>query len=275
MATPHVVGLAALIWGYKTSLTYSQVKDIILRSVDTKSSLSGKMTSGGRINALNALYYVVPQAPSSLTATAVSSSGIDLTWIDNSLNESGFKIERKTEAGGTYAQIAIAGANATSYSDTGLSASTTYYYRIVSYTDFGNSAYSNEASAATPAAPAGGGGGGGGGCFIATAAFGSPIEKHVQILRDFRDLYLLKSTAGKSLVYYYYEVSPPIADYIAQSASLRLLTRLALMPVISIAYLIINLGIGTTLLLFIFIILMLVLSSRILVRRLNISEISS
>jgi len=246
MATPHVVGLAALIWGYKTSLTYSQVKDIILRSVDTKSSLSGKMTSGGRINALNALYYVVPQAPSSLTATAVSSSGINLTWIDNSLNESGFKIERKTEAGGTYAQIATADANATSYSDSGLSASTTYYYRIVSYTDFGSSSYSNEASATTSAAAAGGGGG----CFIATAAFGSPLERHVQILRDFRDRVLLNSSAGKAFVQFYYRTSPAIADKIAPSEGLRFITRAMLMPVIGVAYLIVHLGMLMTMLLF-------------------------
>ena len=89
-----------------------------------------------------------------MTAIAVSSSGINLTWIDNSLNESGFKMERKTGATGTYAQIATASANVTSYSDTGLSAETTYYYRIVSYTDFGSSSYSNEANAiTTPQAP--------------------------------------------------------------------------------------------------------------------------
>ena len=45
MATPHVTGLAALIWGYLPSLTYSQVKDIIMRSVDLKSSLTGKTVS--------------------------------------------------------------------------------------------------------------------------------------------------------------------------------------------------------------------------------------
>lgn len=93
-------------------------------------------------------------------------------------------------------------------------------------------------------------GGGGGGCFIATAAFGSPLEKHVQVLRDFRDRILLNSALGKAFVNFYYEVSPPIAQTIAQNESLRLITRVLLMPVIGVAYLIVHLGMFMTMLLF-------------------------
>ena len=99
------------------------------------------------------------------------------------------------------------------------------------------------------------GGGDGGGCFIATAAFGSPLEKHVQILRDFRDSVLLNSTAGKAFVQFYYRSSPPIADKIAASEGLRLITRAMLMPVIGVAYLILYLGMFMTTLLFISILL--------------------
>jgi hypothetical protein len=106
-----------------------------------------------------------PAAPSGLSATTASSSQIDLSWTDNSSNETGFKIERKT--GGTYAQIDTVSANVISYSSTGLTASTTYYYRVRAYNSGGNSSYSSEASATTSAA-SGGGGGGGGGCFINT-----------------------------------------------------------------------------------------------------------
>ena len=88
-------------------------------------------------------------APSNLYATAVSSTQINLTWQDNSTNEIGFKIERKTGVGGTYSQIVIANANMTSYSNTGLTASTTYYYRIRAYNSAGNSSYSNETNATT------------------------------------------------------------------------------------------------------------------------------
>jgi hypothetical protein len=248
MATPHVTGLAALIWGYMPSLTYSQVKDIILRSVDLKSSLTGKTVSGGRINAFKALNYcITPAAPASLTAFAISSSQINLSWTDN-LYETSYKLERKEGTGGTYVQIATPNANATSYSDIGLGASSTYYYRLLASNYGGDSGYSSEVSATTPAAPVGGGGGGG--CFIAAAAFGSPLEHHVQILRDFRDRVLLNSAAGKALVQFYYRNSPPIAGKIAASDGLRLITRVLLMPVIGVAYLIVHLGMVMTMLLF-------------------------
>jgi hypothetical protein len=91
-----------------------------------------------------------PSAPSSLTATAVSSSRIDLAWTDNSGNEDGFRIERSTD-GTNFAEIATVGANATTYASTGLAASTTYHYRVRAYNAGGNSAYSNTASATTQA----------------------------------------------------------------------------------------------------------------------------
>jgi hypothetical protein len=90
-----------------------------------------------------------------LTATAVSSSQINLSWADNSNNENGFAIERKTGSGGTYAEIATVGAGVTSFQNTGLTASTTYYYRVLAFNADGDSAYSNEASATTQS---GGGG---------------------------------------------------------------------------------------------------------------------
>jgi len=97
-----------------------------------------------------------PNAPSDLIATPISSSQINLTWQDNSSDETGFRIERKTGTG-SYAQIASVGVGVTSYSNTLLSANTTYYYRVRAYSAAGNSNYSNEASATTlpppPSAP--------------------------------------------------------------------------------------------------------------------------
>ncbi len=152
MAAPHVSGLAALIHAQKPSLTNTEIKAAIENTVDIKSSLSGKVATGGRINAYSALASLdAPAAPSSLSATAASSSQIDLSWTDNSLVESGLEIERKTGSTGTYSQIATVDPNETGYSDTGLSEATTYYYRVRAYNSAGNSDYSNEANATTSA----------------------------------------------------------------------------------------------------------------------------
>ncbi|MDQ7053070.1 MAG: fibronectin type III domain-containing protein [candidate division KSB1 bacterium] len=94
-----------------------------------------------------------PAAPSNLTATAVSTSQIDLSWTDNSNNEDGFKIERKDPGSTTFVEIAQVGANVTNYSDTGLNPNSTYTYRVRAFNADGNSGYSNEASATTQSQP--------------------------------------------------------------------------------------------------------------------------
>ncbi len=103
-----------------------------------------------------------PAAPTGLAATAASTTQINLAWTDNSSNETGFKIERCSGAGcSNFAQIATTGAGVSSYANTGLTASTTYSYRVRAYNNVGDSDYSNTASATTsaastlPAAPSG------------------------------------------------------------------------------------------------------------------------
>ncbi len=98
----------------------------------------------------------IPAAPTSLSATAVSSSQINLAWTDSDSTEAGFKIERCAGAGCTddFVQVATVGANITSYSNTGLLASTSYNYRTRAYNAAGDSVYSNTASAVTLDAPA-------------------------------------------------------------------------------------------------------------------------
>lgn len=90
---------------------------------------------------------LVPAAPSNLTAKAVSSTQINLKWQDNSGDETEFRIQRKTGAGGTWSQIATVGANTTSYADKNLVAKTVYFYRVRACNAAGCSAWSNEASA--------------------------------------------------------------------------------------------------------------------------------
>lgn len=72
-----------------------------------------------------------PVAPSNLAATATSSSSINLAWLDNSNNETGFRIERKIGSGGTWGALGTnKPANSTTHTDTGLSVGSIYYYRV-------------------------------------------------------------------------------------------------------------------------------------------------
>jgi len=82
----------------------------------------------------------------------------------------------------------------------------------------------------------GGGGGGGGGCFIATAAFRPPVEGHVEILLQFRDVFLLPTTLRRTFVGAYYGYLPPVADCIAGHDTLRATVRIALMPMVGVSY---------------------------------------
>jgi uncharacterized repeat protein (TIGR02543 family) len=70
-----------------------------------------------------------------------------------------------------------------------------------------------------------GSGSGSGGCFIATAAYGTATAEQIDVLREFRDVVLLESTIGSRFVTLYYQLSPPVADFISESSFLRTLVR--------------------------------------------------
>jgi FtsP/CotA-like multicopper oxidase with cupredoxin domain len=89
-----------------------------------------------------------PTSPSNLEATNLSSSAINLSWIDNSADEDGFDVERSID-GSSFVFIASVGPDIVSYIDDGLTASTTYYYRVSAFNSIGISAPSNEAIATT------------------------------------------------------------------------------------------------------------------------------
>ncbi len=81
-------------------------------------------------------------------------------------------------------------------------------------------------------------------CFISTAAFGSDMADQVQILREFRNQFLLTNHWGKQFVKKYYELSPPIANLIKQSEPLKALVRMLLYPLIAVSWLFVYMGFG-------------------------------
>ncbi len=77
-------------------------------------------------------------------------------------------------------------------------------------------------------------------CFIATAAYGTPMAQEIQILREFRDGYLLTTPVGRALVDFYYKVSPPAADFINEHPSLKPMVRAGLVPAVAMSIIAIN-----------------------------------
>lgn len=96
-----------------------------------------------------AVAHLVSITPSNLVATADGENAIDLTWDDNSSDELSFKIERALDALGPFSLIHTTAANAESYSDTGLTEGTAYYYRVYAVNSYGNSAYTDVATDTT------------------------------------------------------------------------------------------------------------------------------
>jgi hypothetical protein len=77
-------------------------------------------------------------------------------------------------------------------------------------------------------------------CFIATAAYSTPMAQEIQILRAFKDEYLLTNPLGQAFVDFYYRVSPPIAELLSEHPSLKPLVRTALVPAVAMSAVVTN-----------------------------------
>ncbi|KPL23578.1 MAG: hypothetical protein AMJ75_05815 [Phycisphaerae bacterium SM1_79] len=78
------------------------------------------------------------------------------------------------------------------------------------------------------------------GCFIATAAYGTPAAADIEILREFRDEYLLTNAVGRALTDLYYKVSPPMAQFITEHPVLKPIVRAGLVPAVAMSAIAVN-----------------------------------
>ncbi len=139
---------------------------------------------------------------------------------------------------------------ATSYTITGLSLGDEYFVGVVVADEFDNESELSTLVSATPVNvddlweqyKDNGGGETGGFCFVATAAWGSPLAPKVMVLRSFRDRILLSTAFGRALVDRYYVEGPFLARFIADRPAMRAATRVLLWPVVGIAWLAIEVG---------------------------------
>lgn len=79
-------------------------------------------------------------------------------------------------------------------------------------------------------------------CFIATAAYGSPLQPCVKLLQKFRDRFMLTNTMGKAFVNFYSIYSPDIADFIGKHDNLRAMVRVSLLPFVGFSWVILKYG---------------------------------
>ncbi|MFM2182239.1 MAG: hypothetical protein RJB61_533 [Actinomycetota bacterium] len=163
MATPHVSGAVALCAAMNPALTGSDLRGILLSTTQPTTSLAGKVVNSGRLDVSSMVPLCTGSAspitgnPSNLAAAADGATRMRLTWTDGVSNEFTWTIQRApstTGTCGTFATVATAGANATSFTDSGLSGATTYCYRVrASGLGGATTNWSNEASGTTDTPP--------------------------------------------------------------------------------------------------------------------------
>jgi hypothetical protein len=164
-------------------------------------------------------------------------SALTLAWDPNAEPDlAGYRIYYGTQSNVYESPINVG--NVTYYTVRYLASETQYYFALTAYDIWGNeSDFSDEVSAVTgddpdPTVTIDSKEGG---CFIATAAYGSYLNPHVQVLREFRDAFLIPNPLGRKLVHLYYRYAPCIANGLGNCGSLRFIVRQGLLPLIGMS----------------------------------------
>jgi thermitase len=229
MAAPMTTGVAALVKSYNPGFTAAQLKQAVVNTGDSIAVLSGKTASGRRVNARNAL--VVP-AISSLSPSSATTISPAFTLTVNGVNFGTGAVVRWNGAARTTTRVSSTQLTAS------ILASDIAKNGTASVTVFDSVSGSVSNTATFSIAPAHLVNNGY--CFIATAAYGSPMAQDVRYLRAFRDQYLQTNEPGRWFVSQYYKYSPPLADYLRQHDDLRTVVRAGLSPLVRLSRAIVN-----------------------------------
>ena len=151
MAAPHVTGVAALyLQTHQTAAPAAVASAIVAGATPNVVTNAGTGSPTSLVHNLSATPVGAPPAsPTNLMLTNITKSAITLNWTDNSSNENGFKIERSTNGGSTWALLVALGDGVQSYTNSGLSAGSAYTYRVQAFNSYGASAYTVAAGAST------------------------------------------------------------------------------------------------------------------------------
>jgi hypothetical protein len=215
--------------------TASEVVLLMANTTGTDNLLAGFSTNGSPIQ------YSLAGTSVITTTASISPPSVTFSWHSVS-GATSYEIYRSSTSSATLTFYDTT--TSTSFTDTFVAKDHTYFYSIVPFKAVG---LVGPSSQVTPVKVDSGSSAGSSSsntsCFIATAAYGSYLHPRVQVLRNFRDDYLLTSVPGRAFVAFYYRHSPPLADVIARHGLLRSMTRLLLTPlVMAVAHPVISLA---------------------------------
>lgn len=257
MAAPHVSGVIALLLSRENGLTPAQIKERIVSTARAFPTGTGrdckKSTCGAGI--IDAYTLLAGNPTPSIEGMSPESAWAGLFKFTLTVTGENFSYSSVIRWNGKDRQTTYVSPTCLEAAITAGDIALAGNYPVSVFTPAPGGGETDELTFEVKNVPSGGGGG----CFIATAAFGSPLEKHVRILRDFRDRRLLTNGPGRAFVKFYYEVSPVIAAKISQSTTGRFVTRIALMPLVGAAYISLHGGWSVALPVLVFFVLLLLI----------------
>lgn len=142
-SAPHVAGAVALIKQAFPKFTPQQIQEFLSSRAEDRGA-RGKDNDWGAGQLLLGEVVIIPNAPANLVAVGSGPREIALSWQDQADNEAGFSLERRFSLDPDFSEIARLAPDSTTFSDTNVLPETTYCYRVRSFTESGQSDYSNE-----------------------------------------------------------------------------------------------------------------------------------